>query len=197
MQTDMHTIFTRPNPERLRAIKDDLALSVCLHEGGHAWVARALGARFTMLRLPDLNVPTQTAEPILANENALPAVLTNTGGFSRADRVSALLGGYAGELCLYEYAYIARGGEFFTRLDRSIDDAGSIARILGRPNPTTIQAAERVLVDAMAGVGQKPYALLARDLSGFRRWVSRLHAAWEQEGFRSLGLRTDLLPEPT
>jgi hypothetical protein len=191
----MHPIFTRPNAERLRAIQDNLALSVCLHEGGHAWVARALGAPFTTLRLPDLNAPAQTDEPAPANENALPAVLTNTRGLSRNDRICVLLGGYAGELCLYDHTYIAGGGAFFTRLDGSADDARDIARILGLPEPATIPAAERMLVADLKGARQKPYTLLTRDLDGFRRWVSQLHTAWEHEGFRGLDLRADLLPE--
>ena len=70
-----------------------------------------------------------------------------------------------------------------------------IARILGRPAPTTAQAAERILVEALKLVNRKPYSLLARDLPRFRHWVSRLHAAWEHEGFRGLDLRADLLPE--
>lgn len=191
----MNSIFTRPNTERLRAIQDDFALSVCLHEGGHAWVARALGTPFTTLRLPDLNAQARTDGPAPANENALPAVLTNTRGLSRNDRICVLLGGYAGELCLYERSYIEKGGAFFTRLDCSADDARDIARILGLPEPTTIPAAEKMLVAALKGARQKPYTLLTRDLDGFRRWVSRLHTAWEHEGFRGLDLRADLLPE--
>ncbi|OAH29766.1 hypothetical protein AX289_29595 [Methylorubrum populi] len=191
----MHPIFTRPNPERLRAIRDDFPLSVCLHEAGHAWVSRALGAPFTVLRLPDLNAPPRTTEPGPADADALDGVRVDAAGFSRNDRISVLLGGYAGELCLYDYAYLARGGELFTRLSHSIDDAAAIAQILSRPRPTTIQAAERILVEALTAVNRKPYNLLARDLAGFRRWVSRLHAAWEREGFRGLDLRADLLPE--
>lgn len=193
----MHPIFTRSNAERLRAIRDDFPLSLCLHEAGHAWVSRALGAPFTTLRLPDLNAPARTDELAPANENAdaRDGVRVNAAGFSCSDRISALLGGYAGELCLYEYAYLARGGEFYTRLDDSIDDAMKIARILGRPAPTTAQAAERILVEALKLVNRKPYSLLARDLPRFRRWVSRLHTAWEHEGFRGLDLRADLLPE--
>ncbi|OHV14802.1 hypothetical protein BK022_23710 [Methylorubrum extorquens] len=194
-ETTMHAIFTHSNPERLRAIRGDLALSVCLHEAGHAWVARALRAPFTTLHLPDLGAPIQHTGPAPANEDALPAVLTSTAGLSSDDRISILLGGYAGELCLYERSYIEKGGQFFTQLDRSIDDAAEIARILGRLEPTTTLAAERVLVDAFVGVGRRPHTLLARDLSGFRRWVSRLHAAWEREGFRSMGLNSDLLPD--
>ncbi|MGE8131713.1 hypothetical protein ACQKQD_32675 [Methylobacterium sp. NPDC080182] len=192
----MHPIFTRPSPERLRAIRDEFPLSVCLHEAGHAWVGRALGAPFTTLRLPDLNAPPRATEPGPADAEALDGVRVNTAGFSRSDRISALLGGYAGELCLYEHTYLARNGEFFTRLDCSIDDAAAIAKIVGRPTPTTVRAAERILVEALMAVNRKPYTLLTRDLAGFRRWVSRLHAAWEHAGFRGLDMRADLLPEP-
>lgn len=190
----MHPIFALSNPARLRAIHDDFALSVCLHEGGHAWVARALGAPYTTLHLPDLSGRTGV-EQATTDDATPPAVLVNAAGLSRTDRISVLLGGYAGELCLYDRDYVASGGAFATRLDHSGNDAAGLARILGRPEPTTIPSIERVLVEALIGVRHRPYALLARDLAGFRRWVSRLHAAWEQEGFRGLGLRADLLPD--
>lgn len=190
----MHPIFALSNPERLRAIRDDLTLSVCLHEAGHAWVACALGAPFTMLHLPDLSGPARTYKPVRAGDAVLPAVQINASGLGRKDRISILLGGYAGELCLHEHSYIVEGGAFFTRIAGSANDAARIARILGQPEPTTHLAIEQVLVTALRGVGHKPYSLLARDLAGFRRWVSRLHAAWEAESFRSLGLRADLLP---
>ena len=191
----MHTIFNRSNPERLRAIRDDFAVSLCLHEAGHAWVARACGAPFTMVHLPDLNGRAQVhrAAPIEATDP--PAVIANAAGLSRNDRISVLLGGYVGELCLYDRTYIEGGGEFFTRLADSADDAAEIARILGLPKPGTTVEVEKMLVAALKGARHKPYTLLTRDLGGFRSWVSRLHAAWEREGFRSMGLRPDLLPD--
>ena len=193
----MHMIFDRSNPERLRAIRDDFALSLCLHEAGHAWVARACGAPFTMLNLPDLSgqAQVQRSAPVVTTDP--PAVLASAAGLSRNDRICVLLGGYAGELCLYDHAYVAGGGEFFTCLDYSADDAAKIARILGLPKPDTTVAVEKMLVAALTGARHKPYTLLTRDLGGFRRWVSRLHAAWEREGFRSMGLRSDLLPVTT
>lgn len=195
MPTIMHPIFALSNPARLRTIRDDFALSVCLHEGGHAWVARELGAPYTTLHLPDLNDATGNAEVAPANDTELPAVMVNAAGLSRNDRICVLLGGYAGELCLYDRDYIAGDNAFFTRLSHSADDAAGIARTLGLPEPVTIPAVEKMLVAALKGARNKPYTLLTRDLAGFRRWVSRLHAAWEREGFRGVGLRADLLPD--
>ena len=130
-----------------------------------------------------------------ANAATLPAVLVNAAGLSREDRITILLGGYAKELCLYDRDNIAGKGVFFTRLTRSADDAAGVARILGRPQPNTVPEVERLLVEALIGVRHRPYALLARDLVGFRCRVSRLHAAWERAGFRSMGLHADLLPD--
>lgn len=190
----MHQIFALSNPARLRAIRDDFTLSLCLHEAGHAWVARACGAPYTMLHLPNLSGQTQVDEASPVEDAVPPAVLINASGLSRSDRISILLGGYAGELCLYDHTYVAEGGEFFTRLAESTDDAADIARILGLPKPVTTSAVEKMLVDALKGARYKPYTLLTQDLADFRHWVSQLHAAWEQEGFRSMGLCADLLP---
>jgi hypothetical protein len=190
----MHPIFALSDPERLCAIRNDLTLSLCLHEAGHAWVARALGAPFTMLHLPDLSGPARTYKPVLVGDAVLPAVLVNAEGLGRRDRISILLGGYAGELCLYERSYLVEGGELFTRIAHSADDAAGIARLLGLPEPADDAAVEGLLVAALKAADYWPYALLTRDLGGFRRWVSRLHAAWAAESFRRLGLLHDLLP---
>lgn len=190
----MHPIFALSDPERLRAIRDDLALSLCLHEAGHAWIGRALGAPFTMLHLPDLSGPARTYHPVRVGNEVLPTVLVNASGLGRRDRIGILLGGYVGELCLYEPGYLAEGGEFLTRITHSADDAAAIARILGRPELADDAGVERLLVAALKAADYKPYTLLTRDLAGFRRWVSRLHAAWLAEDFRGLDLRPDLIP---
>lgn len=91
-------------------------------------------------------------------------------------------------------SYLVEGGELFTRIADSADDAAGIARLLGLPETADDAAVEGLLVAALKAADYRPYALLTRDLGGFRRWVSRLHAAWAAESFRRLGLLDDLLP---
>lgn len=190
----MHPIFALSDLERLHAIRDDLALSLCLHEAGHVWIALALGAPITRFHMPDISGPARTYRPVRVRDEVLPAVAVNAIGLGRRDRISILLGGYVGEICLYEPGYLAVGGEFFTRITHSADDAASIAQILGWPELADDVGVERLLEAAQKATNHRPYALLTRDLSGFRRWVSRLHAAWAAEDFSDLDLRPDLVP---
>lgn len=192
----MHPIFNESNIARSRTIRENLPLSICLHEAGHVCVARALGVSGGLFGLPDLNaVEAGTQDAIRIGTDRLPSVVVGTSGLSGKAVISILLGGYAGELCLYERDYIAAGGEHYTRVLNTADDAARVATILGLPGkPTTHGEIEAVLVAALLGLGRRPYDLLASDLTGFRRCVSRLHAAWEVTGFQSFVVPEDLLP---
>jgi hypothetical protein len=192
----MHPIFALSNLARSRTVRENPPLSICLHQAGHVCVARALGVPFGLFGLPDLNtVGAGAQDAIRIGDDRLPSIAVGTAGLSGEAVMSILLGGYAGELCLYDRDYVAAGGDHYTRVLDSAADAARLATILGLPDePTSHDEIQAVLVAALLGLRYRPYDLLAGDLTGFRASVSRLHAAWEATGFRSFVVPENLLP---
>ena len=194
----MHPIFAMNNRDRMKEISRNIPLSMCLHEAGHFLVARAIGVQFNLLRLSDfLHADDAVHDNVRAEDSS--AVMINRAGLSERDLISIVLGGYVGELCLYDESYIKSGGAYFTRIVNTANDAAELARIQPRLRaspPRTHREIEKLLIDSLKAVQHRPYLLLARNLKGFRESVSNLHARWEAVKFRALvGADNLFLPE--
>jgi hypothetical protein len=185
----MHPIFMKTNSERRLDIATNTPLSICLHEAGHFHVACGVGLRFSVLHLPHFDRDNGGQEPDHTSGANLPAVTINKRGLSPEAMISVLLGGYVGELCLYDRSYIDGGGDYSTCVMEAANDARDLVRIqplLGPTLPETRQEIEKLLVSSLKYVNLKPYLLLARDIKGFRESVSNLYARWKAIDFHAL-----------
>lgn len=186
----MDPIFSLPHPERCRAIKQDVRMSICLHELGHFRVARHYRAPFAAIVLPELPVGPQSDGPTL-----FPSTVLNTAGLSQKQLLSIYVAGYAGELCLFDKAHMQSDGEIHACVAESANDAAAIVSIgmlpVAAPNDT--DDIQRVLVGCVQALRFEPYNILYGDIVGFRRAVSVLYAQWKVVGFQGLAFTGDML----
>ncbi len=186
----MHPIFSLPNPDRCRTIKQDVRMSICLHELGHYRVARHFGAPFAAIMLPELPVGPRADGPTF-----FPSTMLNTAGASQTQLLSIYVAGYAGELCLFDKAHVQSGGEIHVCAAGCANDAAAIMSIGKLPitAPNDTDDIQRVLVGCIQALQFEPYNILYGDVVGFRRAVSVLYAQWKAVGFRGLAFTGDTL----
>lgn len=186
----MHPIFSLPNPERCRAIKEDIRMSICLHELGHFRVARHYRVPFAAIMLPELPVG-----PRVDGSTLFPSMMLNTAGASQTQLLSICVAGYAGELCLFDKAHVQSGGEIHVCAAGSANDAAAILKI-GKLSIVALKDTndiQRVLVGCVQSLKFEPYNILYCDVAGFRRTASVLYAQWKAVGFQGLAFTGDAL----
>lgn len=186
----LHPVFALPNPERCQHIRGDLKLSICLHELGHFLVARKHEAPFAAIMLPNLGPDVNPNAPAYE-----PSTMVNAAGLSQRARLGIFVAGYAGELCLFDKEYVQAGKEIHVCAAACANDAAAIVkdgRLPARPgsDPGEIQ---RVLIGCIQALRFEPYNMLYDDVAGFRRRVTKLHGAWQEQAFRGMAVTGDVL----